>query len=86
MKFKPLMDRVLAKLEESEEKTVSGIIIPDTAKEKPQKATVVEIGDDVELVKQGDTVLFEKYSGSELKIDDETYIILKEDEILGKFE
>ena len=86
MAFKPLMDRVLAELVETEQRTESGIIIPDTAKEKPQQANVVEIGDDVELVKKGDRILFEKYAGNEIKIDDKPYVILKEDEILGKFE
>ncbi len=86
MAFKPLMDRVLAELMDLEEKTESGIIIPDTAKEKPQQATVVEVGDDVELVKKGDVIVFEKYAGNEIKIDDKKYVILKEDEILGKFE
>ncbi len=86
MAFKPLMDRVLAELMDVEEKTESGIIIPDTAKEKPQQATVIEVGDDVELVKKGDVVVFEKYAGNEIKIDDKKYVILKEDEILGKFE
>ncbi len=86
MAFKPLMDRVLAELVETEQKTESGIIIPDTAKEKPQQANVVEIGDDVELVKKGDRILFEKYAGNEIKIDDKKYVVLKQDEILGKFE
>ncbi len=86
MAFKPLMDRVLAEPMETEEKTESGIIIPDTAKEKPQQATVVEVGNDVELVEKGDVVVFEKYAGNEIKIDDKKYVILKEDEILGKFE
>ncbi len=86
MAFKPLMDRVLAELLDKEQKTESGIIIPDTAKEKPQEAVVVEVGDDVELVKKGDRVVFEKYAGNEIKIDDKEYVILKEDEILGKFE
>ncbi len=85
MAFKPLMDRVLAELVETEQKTESGLIIPDTAKEKPQNATVVEVGEDVELVSKGDTIVFEKYAGNEIKIDDKEYVILKEDEILGKF-
>ncbi len=85
MAFKPLMDRVLAELVEEEQKTESGLIIPDTAKEKPQQAKVVEVGDDVELVSKGDLVVFEKYAGNEIKIDDKNYVILKEDEILGKF-
>jgi chaperonin GroES len=86
MAFKPLMDRVLAELLDKEQKTESGIIIPDTAKEKPQEAIVVEVGDDVELVAKGDRIVFEKYAGNEIKIDDKEYVILKEDEILGKFE
>jgi len=86
MSFKPLMDRVLAELVEEERKTESGIIIPDTAKEKPQKGKVVSVGGDVELIQEGDEILFAKYSGNELKFDNKDYIILKEDEILGKFE
>ncbi len=86
MSFKPLMDRVLAELVEDERKTESGIIIPDTAKEKPQKGKVVSVGEDVELIQEGDEILFAKYSGNELKFDNKDYIILKEDEILGKFE
>ena len=86
MSFKPLMDRVLVELIEDEKKTESGIIIPDTAKEKPQKGKVVSVGEDVELVKEGDEVIFAKYSGNELKFDNKDYIVLKEDEILGKFE
>ena len=86
MAFKPLMDRVLAELLDKEQKTESGIIIPDTVKEKPQDATIIEVGDEVELVKKGDRVVFERYAGNEIKIDDKEYVILKEDEILGKFE
>jgi len=86
MSFKPLMDRVLVELVEKEKKTESGIIIPDTAKEKPQNGKVVSVGEDVELVQEGDEILFAKYSGNELKFDNKDYIILKEDEILGKFE
>lgn len=86
MGFKPLADRVLAKLLESEEKTESGIIIPDTVKEKPQKAEIVEVGKEVENIKKNDKVLFAKYSGTEVKIEGEDYIILKEEDILGIFE
>ncbi len=86
MAWKPLMDRVLAEILEKEEKTEAGIIIPDTAKEKPQEAKVVSVGGDVETVKEGDIILFAKYSGTEVKIDNKDYIILKEDEILAKFE
>ncbi|MCK4277881.1 MAG: co-chaperone GroES [Desulfurellaceae bacterium] len=86
MGFKPLADHLLAKLLESEEKTESGIIIPDTVKEKPQKAEIIEVGNEVENIKKNDKVLFAKYSGTEVKIGDEDYIILKEEDILGIFE
>ncbi len=90
---RPLHDRVLIKrVEEEEEQVRGGIIIPDTAKEKPQEAEVVAVGpgklqDDGKRqpmdVKAGDRVLVGKYSGSEIKIDDDEYVILREDEILG---
>ncbi len=86
MGFRPLADRVYAKVASGEEKTESGLFIPDTAKEKPQKAVVQAIGKEVEDVKVGDTVLFAKYSGNEIKIDDDDFIILKIDDILGVFE
>jgi chaperonin GroES len=73
-------------LKSKNKKTESGIIIPDTVKEKPQKAKVEAVGGDVEHVKVGDLVLFAKYSGTELKLNDQDYIILKEDEVLGIFE
>jgi len=92
VKLKPLQDRVLVKRIEGPEKTKGGIIIPDTAKEKPQEGEVVAVGPGrrdeqgkihpVEL-KAGDRVLFGKYSGSEVKIEGEEYVILKEDEIYG---
>ncbi len=85
MAFKPLMDRVLVEPQDLEQKTESGIIIPDTAKEKPQQGVVIEVGEDVEKVQKGDVVVYEKYAGNEIKIDDKKYVILKEDEILGKF-
>jgi chaperonin GroES len=95
MDLRPLHDRVLVqRLEESEQK-VGGIIIPDTAKEKPQQAHVkavgngklLESGERVPLdVKAGDRILFGKYSGSEIKIEGAEYLILKEDEILGVLE
>ncbi len=85
MAFKPLMDRVLVEPQDLEQKTESGIIIPDTAKEKPQQGVIVEIGEDVEKVEKGDVVAYEKYAGNEIKINDKKYVILKEDEILGKF-
>ena len=92
MKVKPLYDRVLIRRVKEEEKTKGGIIIPDSAKEKPAEGEVVAVGsgklnDKGELraleVKKGDRVLFGKYSGNEIKIDGEEHLILKEDEILG---
>ncbi len=92
MAFRPLHDRVLVRRIEEDEKTAGGIIIPDTAKEKPQQGEVVAVGsgargDDNELialdVKAGDTILFGKWSGSEVKIDDEELLIMKETDILG---
>ena len=92
MKVRPLHDRIIVqRLEEGEQK-VGGIIIPDTAKEKPQQGKVVAVGagkikDDgtrVALdVKAGDTILFGKYSGQEIKLDGEEYLIMREEEILG---
>ena len=85
--FKPLADRVLVKPTAAETKTASGIIIPDTAKEKPQEGTVVAVGpgkkDEPTTVKVGDKVLYGKYSGSELKLDGKDYLIVKESDLLG---
>ena len=95
MKFKPLLDRVVIKRVEEENKTVGGIIIPDTAKEKPSQGVVVSVGpggrdDDGKLVtmtlKAGDRVLFGKWSGTEIKIDGENLLIMKENEVLGILE
>ena len=95
MKMRPLHDRILVKRVEEEAKTKGGIIIPDSAKEKPQEAKVVAVGsgrvtDEGKLValevKKGDRVLFGKYSGSEIKIDGEEHIILGEDDILAVIE
>ena len=92
MKVKPLHDRVLVKRVEEKETVKGGIIIPDSAKEKPQEGTVIaagpgkldESGKRVPLeVKAGDKVLFGKYSGNEIKIDDIEHVILREDDILG---
>ena len=92
MKFRPLHDRVLVKRVEQEEKTLGGIIIPDTAKEKPMEGEVVAVGpgargDDGKLValdvKPGDRILFGKWSGTEVKIDGEDLLIMKESDILG---
>ncbi|GIR27018.1 MAG: 10 kDa chaperonin [Flammeovirgaceae bacterium] len=85
--FKPLADRVLVEPEAAEEKTASGIIIPDTAKEKPQKGKIIAVGDgttDHKMnVKVGDKVLYGKYSGTELTIEDTDYLIMKESDIFG---
>jgi chaperonin GroES len=95
MKFRPLHDRVVVRRIEEEERTKGGIIIPDTAKEKPQQGEVVAVGpgarDDKGVVqplevKAGDRVLFGKWSGSEVKIDDEELLIMKESDILGVLE
>jgi len=92
MGFRPLHDRVLVKRLESEDKTVGGIIIPDTAKEKPSQGKVIAVGsgtrgDDGKLValdvKKGDTILFGKWSGTEVKIDGEDLLIMKESDVLG---
>ena len=92
MNIRPLQDRVLVKRMEQEEQVRGGIIIPDTAKEKPQQAEVVAVGpgkvnDEGKRtpvdVKQGDKILIGKYSGSEIRIDEEDFVILREDEILA---
>ncbi len=92
MKIKPLRDRVIVRRLNEEETTKGGIIIPDTAKEKPQEGEVVAIGsgkilDDGKVVplevKKGDKILFGKYSGTEVKVDGEEYLMMREDEILG---
>ena len=95
VKIKPLADRVVVKAAEAETKTAGGIIIPDTAKEKPQQGSVIAVGNGKLLetgermapeVKAGDRILFAKYSGAEVKLGGEEYLILKEDEILGVVE
>jgi len=88
MKFKPLGERALVRIFEREEKTVSGIVLPDTAKEKPQTAKVVEVGEFENGVKlnQGDTIVFAKYSGTEINLDGEDYMMLDADDILGVVE
>lgn len=84
---RPLADRVLIKPMEAEEKTVGGIYIPDTAKEKPQRGTVVAVGKgtkDVTMeLKEGDVVLYGKYSGTEISIDEEDYLIMKQSDVLA---
>ncbi|MCD6454039.1 MAG: co-chaperone GroES [Candidatus Aminicenantes bacterium] len=95
MKIKPLYDRVVLKRLEEEEVKKGGIIIPDTAKEKPQQAEVIAVGDGKILengqkvplsVKPGDKVLIGKYSGTDVKVGDEEYVIVREDEILAIIE
>ena len=85
----PLHDRVIVKAAEAETKTSGGIIIPDTAKEKPQRGHVVAVGtgkkDEPMTVKKGDTVLYGQYSGTEIKIDGSTYLIMRESDIYGIF-
>ena len=87
LNIKPLADRVLVEPAAAEEKTASGIIIPDTAKEKPQRGTVVAVGpgkkDEPTTVKEGDTVLYGKYSGTEISIEGSDYLIMRESDILA---
>jgi chaperonin GroES len=87
VKIKPLADRVLIEPAAAEEKTAGGIIIPDTAKEKPQKGTVVAVGpgkkDEPVTVKVGDVVLYGKYSGTEITIDGCNYLIMRESDIVA---
>lgn len=95
MKIRPLHDRVIVQRLEEEEKTKGGIIIPDTAKEKPQEGKVIAVGPGKILengtkikldVKVGDKVLFGKYSGSEIKIEGEEFLMMREEDILGVIE
>jgi chaperonin GroES len=85
--IKPLADRVLVQPQAAEETTASGIIIPDTAKEKPMRGTIVAVGagkkDEPMTVKAGDTVLYGKYSGTELTVDDVEYLIMRESDIFA---
>ena len=84
MKFKPLGERALVKLVEREETTPSGIVLPDTAKEQQQTAEVVAIGNSEDVkVAEGDVVVFAKYSRTDISLDDEDYLILDSDDILG---
>ncbi|MCC7074721.1 MAG: co-chaperone GroES [Deltaproteobacteria bacterium] len=94
MKFRPLNDRVLIKRVESETKTAGGLIIPDSAKEKPQEGEVIAVGEGRHLengkiraleVKKGDRICFRKYAGSEVTIEGVEHIILREEEILGVY-
>jgi chaperonin GroES len=83
VKFKPLKERVFVSYSGEIEKTAGGIYVPDTAKEKPQKGKVEAVGAEVKHVKVGDTILFDKYSGTKVNLDNNEYLIIKEDDILG---
>ncbi|MCQ2594517.1 MAG: co-chaperone GroES [Treponemataceae bacterium] len=88
MKVKPLADRILVKMEKTESKTASGIIIPDTAQEKTQTAVVIAVGDDSEKikVKAGERVMYDKYAGTQVKIDGEDHLILKAADVIAVIE
>ena len=95
LKFKPLHDRIVVERVEAESKTASGLIIPDTAKEKPVQGKVVAVGsgrttDNGQLIsmniKVGDLVLFGKWSGNEIKLDNKDYLVIKESDVIGIFE
>ena len=95
MKIRPLHDRVIVKRQEAETKTAGGIIIPDSAKEKPQEGEVVAVGNGIRKedgtllpldVKAGDKILFSKYAGTEIKIDGDELLMMKEDDIMGVIE
>jgi chaperonin GroES len=95
MAYRPLHDKVIVKRVEEQEKSVGGIIIPDTAKEKPQQGKVIAVGTGILTkdgktiplqVKPGDRVLFSKYGGTEVKLLDEDYLVMREDDILGILE
>lgn len=95
MKIRPLQDRILVKRVEEESKTKGGIIIPDSAKEKPAEGIVVAVGEGKRLedgqrmtpdIKTGDRVLFAKYAGTEVKIEDEEHLVMREDDVLGIIE
>jgi chaperonin GroES len=95
MKIRPLHDRVVVKRKDADNKTTSGIIIPDTAKEKPLEGKIIAVGSGVRNdngillplgVQKGDMVLFDKYAGTEIMIDGEEYMMMKEDDILGVIE
>ena len=87
LKIKPLADRILVEAAEAEEKTASGIIIPDTAKEKPQKGKIIAVGtgkpDEPLTVKVGDNVLYGKYAGTEITVDGNEYLIMRESDVFA---
>jgi chaperonin GroES len=88
-KFKPLADRVIIESSPTEQKTASGIFIPDTAKEKPLQGTIIAVGDGKKdeplLLKKGDKVLYGQYAGTEIKIDGKNYLIMRESDVYGIF-
>ena len=95
MKFRPLLDRVVVRRIEEESRTAGGIIIPDTAKEKPSQGVVVAVGPGgvndngktiVMTLKEGDTILFGKWAGTEIKVDGQTLLIMRENDVLGVLE
>ncbi len=92
MKIQPLSDRILVKRIEAEEKTAGGIVVPETAKEKPKEGKVIALGTgkvneegekQAFIVKEGDKILFESFAGTEVKIDGEEYLVMKEDDVIG---
>lgn len=83
MSLQPLADRIVLEQVESEEKTSSGIILPDSAKEKPEQAKVVAVGPDVKGLKTGDMVLYTKYGPNEVKVDGNEYLIVKEEDVMA---
>jgi chaperonin GroES len=86
-KIQPLRENILVKISKAQPKTKSGIVLPDTGNEKPQEGRVMAVGDDKKItVKKGQNVLFAKYSGTEIKIDEEDYLILKNEDILAVIE
>ncbi len=82
-KLKPLADKIVVERTQAVEKTAGGIVIPDTAKEKPEQGKVISVGQDVKEVKGGDKVLFGKYSPTEVKIDGKEYLLIKEEDVLA---
>jgi len=83
MKLKPLKDRVVVSYSEEPEKTAGGLFVPDSAKEKPQMGKVEAVGSEVKELKKGNVVLFDKYSGSKVNVDDKEQLVIKEEDILA---
>ena len=81
--LKPLADKLIVKRLEAEEKTASGIVLPDSAKEKPEQGEVIAVGKDVKEVKKGEKVIFGKYSPTEVKVDGVEYLVIKEEDVLA---